>query len=190
MADSVTAQDSGQKFSPHPEGQFAAVCADVIDLGQRVEQYAGQPARIVQKCALVFLTTAEGETTDVSSEVTVSMNERATLRGLLEAWRGKSYTPEQAAAGVPLHKLVGVGALISVEHKKSAKGRSYAKIKTIAPLPKEMTAPSVNGYARPDFWAQRKKQYADEAARFQQTIAKSSEPEQPVEEDEDGPLPF
>lgn len=189
MADPVTARDEGQAFIAHNEGQFAAVCADVVDLGQRVEQYPGKPARVVPKCALVFVTNTPGETKDVSVEVTVSMGEKATLRKLLEDWRGKSYTPEQAQAGVPLDKLVGHGALISVEHKRSAKGRTYAKIKSLAPLPKEMTAPSVNGYVRPDFWAARKKAYSEEAARFQQTVvARSEEPVQPVDEDDD--LPF
>lgn len=188
MADSVTA--SVEQYPTHDEGQFAAVCADVIDLGQRVEQYQNKPAKLAPKCALVFLTNSQGEVKDISAELTVSMGDKANLRILLEAWRGKSYTPEQAAAGVPLDKLVGHGALISVEHKRSGKGKIYAKIKTIAPLPKEMTAPSLNGYARPDFWAARKKAYADEAARFQQSVvARSEHPEQPVEDDDDD-LPF
>lgn len=190
MADSVTAQDSGPTFKAHDEGQFAAACADVVDLGDRVEQYPGKPARIVHKCALVFLTNTEGETKDVSAEVTVSMGEKATLRGLLESWRGKSYTPEQAMEGVPLHKLVGHGALISVEHKKSAKGRTYAKIKSLAPLPKEIAAPTLNGYTRAGFWAERKKAYAEEAAKWAQTLAKRDEDLPPEAPDDDDDLPF
>jgi hypothetical protein len=188
MTDEITAQDSGSTFTPHAEGQFAAVCVDVVDLGQRVEQFAGKPPRLAPKCALVFLTTA-ADKSDIAAEVTVSMGEKANLRILLESWRGKSYTPEQAAAGVPLHKLVGQPALLSVEHKRSGKGKTYAKIKTISPLPAGLPAPSADGYKRPDFWAERKKQYAEEAARFQATVvARSEEPVQPVEEDDD--LPF
>lgn len=189
MPDNVTAQDKGQSFTPHDEGQFTAVCADVVDLGERVEQYPGQPARVAAKCALVFVTTTKGETQDVSAELTVSMNEKAALRGILEAWRGKSYTPDQAKAGVSLHKLVGVPALISVEHKTSAKGRTYAKIKTIAPLPQGMAPPTLNSYTRAEFWGERKKQYAAEALRW--AHAKSEEPPMPEDDgDPDDDLPF
>lgn len=174
----------------HEEGQFAAVCVDVVDLGMRVTSYPGKPQSLAHKCAIVFLTTTSGETKDVSIEATVSMGDRATLRKVLEDWRGRSYTPEQAAAGVPLDKLVGVSALLSVEHKKSLKGRAYANVKTVAPLPKEMTAPTANGYVRPGFWAERKKAYAAEAALFKQTVvAKSEDPVEPIEDD-DSDLPF
>ena len=169
MADQVTAKDSGVKFTPHPEGQFVAVCRDVINLGERVEQYQNNPPRIVEKCALVFQTTERnadtGEPHIVSAEFTVSMNEKAGLRLLLEAWRGKSYTDEQAEAGVPVHKLVGQAALISVEHKKSAGGRTYAKIKTIAGVPKGLEVPAMNGYERAEFWTKRKEEYAAEVSK-------------------------
>ena len=190
MPDTITAQDQGNTFTPHDEGQFAAACADVIDLGRRVEQYPGKPSRLVPKCVLVFLTNSKGETKDVSLEMTVSMGELAKLRQTLEAWRGKSYSPEQAAAGVPLHKLVGHAGLISVEHKRSAKGRTYAKIKTISPLPEGLVAPKVDGYTRAEFWAERKKGYAEEAARFQQAVVAKSEAELPEQLDEDDDLPF
>ena len=191
MADQVTAQDSGQSFKAHDEGQFAAACADVIDLGERLEQYPGKPSRVVRKVALVFLTNTTGDTKDISAEMTLSMNERATLRAFLEAWRGKSYTPEQAAAGVALDKLVKVGALLSVEHRRSTKGRTYAKIKTIAPLPAGLSAPGLNGYTRAEFWQGRKKAYAEEVARYKQTLVASSEfPSEPPPDDDDSDLPF
>lgn len=190
MTDQVTAQDKGQSFTAHDEGQFAAVCVDVIDLGQRLEQFQKQPGRIVHKCALVFLSDSAGETKNIALEVTVSMNEKAALRGFLEGWRGKSYTPEQAKVGVPLHKLVGQTALISVEHKQSAKGRTYGKIKTVAPLPKGMPAPDLNTYTREAFWADRKKQYAEEAARWSASLAQSDGDFPDQQPDEDDDLPF
>lgn len=194
MPDSITAT-GGQARKPHEMGQFAALCVDLVDLGQRLEQYPGKPARVVPKCALVFVTNASGEIKDVSIEFTVSMGKKAALRAFLESWRGKSYTPEQAMAGVPLHKLVGQAALISVEHKTSASDNQYAKIKSVAPLPKEITAPPANGYARPDFWVERKKEYAAEAAKWMQaqaaTVAKNDDHDLPPEpEDEDDDLPF
>jgi hypothetical protein len=175
MADQVTAKDSGVKFTPHPEGQFVAVCRDVINLGERVEQFQNKPPRIVEKCAIVFQTGEKnpdtGELHIVSAEFTVSMNEKAGLRLLLEAWRGKSYTEEQAEEGVPVHKLEGQAALVSVEHKKSSGGRLYAKIKTIAGLPKGLTAPALNDYTRAEFWTKRKEEYASEVSKFREMHA-------------------
>lgn len=189
MPDEVMAQDKGSSFTPHAEGQFTAVCVDVIDLGHRVEQFQGKPPKVVQKCALVFLTNTTGETKEIAAELTVSMGEKANLRKLLEAWRGKSYTPEQAEIGIPLNKLVGHPALLSVEHKRSGAGRTYAKLNTIAPLPAGLIAPQGDGYKRPDFWAEKRKEYAAEAARFMQTVAKSESDAPPTEDDTD-PLPF
>ena len=196
MADKVNAKDNGGGFTAHEEGQFAAVCVDVIDLGQRIDQYPGKPARIVDKCALVFVTDSEGETKDVSAEFTVSMGERATLRAFLESWRGKGYTADQAREGVPLDKLCGNGALLSIEHKTSQKGRTYAKVKSISPLPKALPKPDDATYSRPDFWEERKKAYraeteawADAQAKTQARKAQDVESMPDVDSD-DSDLPF
>lgn len=186
MADSITVKDTGAKFTPHIEGTFAAVCADVIDLGQRVEQYQGQPARIVDKIALVFITDSEGETKDVSVEFTASMNERASLRQFLEKFRGRSYTEDQAREGIPLDKLVGKPCSLTIEHKKSQKGRTYAKIVAVAPLNKQVPAPDYSGYKRPDFWAERVKAYQAERERWADAQMKLQGPVSHVDDDDIG----
>ena len=168
MPDTVTAKNSDVKFTPHPEDQFVAQCVDCINLGDKVEDYPGKPKKLTPKCALVFRTGAKnaetGKLIDVSREFTVSMGELANLRKFLESWRGKAYTDEQIDAGIPLDKLVGNWALITVEHKKSGKGRTYAIINSIVSVPKMMTdRPSFPAYARDEFWAERKKEYAKDA---------------------------
>ena len=96
-------------------------------MGESVQDFADKPKYLAQKCALVFRTGEKNEETssyiDVSGEFTLSMGEKANLRKFLEQWRGKPYTVEQVDAGVPLDKLVGNWALLTVAHKKSAKGR-------------------------------------------------------------------
>ena len=172
MADAVTAKSSDAKFSPHPEGQFVAVCIDVIALGEKVVQYPGTPDYLAPKCAIVFrtgeLNPDTGEYSDIAQEYTVSMGEKANLRKALESWRGKPYTPEQADEGVPVDKLVGNGALIGVAHKVSGKKRTYAVVQSIVGVPKAMQAsiPMVAGYKRAEFWETRKKEYADAAKKF------------------------
>ena len=194
MADEVTATNDGGSFEPHAAGQFAARCVDVLNMGEKVEQFGDHPQKLVKKCALVFVTGEkrdDGNPDTVSVEFTVSMGERANLRRFLEDWRGKSYTDEEADAGVPIHKLEGQPALITVEHKKSSKKRLYAKIKAVQPLPKQMqaSAPTSEGYKRAEWWGERKKEYAAGAKLFKENAA--TMPDEVTEPDDNSDdLPF
>jgi hypothetical protein len=196
--DEPIAKDAGGGFAPHSEGQFAMVCVDVVDLGIKVEQFPGQDApREVPKVGLVF---ASGERQDgkeltiVTTEMTLSMNEKANLRKFLESWRGKSYSAEQAEAGVPVGKLHGHTALVSIEHVTTRKGRKFAKISSIAPLPKAMAAPDgaiLGEYERPKFLMDRKAEYAQALATHRARAGGDDweEPQYPGDEVDDG-LPF
>lgn len=199
--DDVVAKDAGGGFTPHSEGQFAMLCVDVVNLGTNVEQFADQEPREVAKVALVFASgerQADKSLTLVTTEMTLSANEKANLRKFLESWRGKSYTAEQAEAGLPISKLHGQAALLSIEHVTTRKGRKFAKISSIAPLPKAMQT-SENGdaraivaeYERPKFLTDRKAQYAEALAKHRAT--RGEFPPAPddgyTDPDEDG-LPF
>lgn len=167
MSDVITAKASDAKFKSHPEGQFVGQCVDTIDLGDSVEQYADQPAKVVHKCALVFRTGERNEETgeyiDIAREFTVSMGEKANLRHFLQQWRGKPYTADQANDGVPLHKLTGNHALLTIAHKVSKQGRTYALLTACVGIPKQMQSSTTNytDYVRADYWEQKKKDYAE-----------------------------
>ncbi len=174
MSDTINAKGSDSKFKPHPEGQFVGVCADTIDLGDRVEAFANTPPKLAHKCAIVFRTGERNEQTgepiDISREFTVSMGDKANLRKFLEQWRGKPYTTAEVEQGdgVPLHKLTGQPALITVSHKQSGQGRTYANITACVGVPKQMrgSLPDVADYVRADYWATKKKEYAEGAQKF------------------------
>ena len=174
--DSVTAKNSDAKFKSHPEGQFVGQCVDCIDLGESVQDFADKPKYLAQKCALVFRTGEKNEETssyiDVSGEFTVSMGEKANLRKFLEQWRGKPYTVEQVDAGVPLDKLVGNWALLTVAHKKSAKGRTYAVIVSAVGVPKQMqgSLKPYTDYDREKYWTEKKGEYSVAAAAYRASI--------------------
>lgn len=173
--DEVIATAKGGTFTPHPEGQFAARCVDVINFGEKLESYVGKPEKLVPKVGIVFRTgevNEHGDVIDLVREFTVSMFETANLRQFLEAWRGKSYTDDEVEEGAPLHKLVGHPALITVEHKKSGQGRTYANIKGITSLPKQMAsaAPVADGYERPQYLTDRKAKYAEDAVAYRKRV--------------------
>lgn len=172
MADRIDAKNSDAKFIPHPTGQFVAQCVDVIDLGQKVEEYAGQPTKLSHKCALVFRTgevnPETGDLIDISQEYTVSMSEKANLRKVLESWRGRGYAEDELDAGVPLDKLEGQYALVGVDNKTSAQGRKYARIVSVVSVPKQMKndLPGFAKYERPKFWEERRAAYQKATTKF------------------------
>lgn len=172
MSDPITARGSDSKFKPHPEGQYVGQCVDTIDLGENVETFAGQPSKLAHKCAIVFRTGERNEQTgeyiDIGREFTVSMGEKANLRKFLEQWRGRPYTAEAVEAGVPLDKLTGNHGLLTVAHKVSANQRTYANVTACVGIPKQMASATTNytDYTRADYWTEKKKGYAEAAAKF------------------------
>jgi hypothetical protein len=178
MSDQITATATPSTFKPHPEGQYMGQCVDTINLGEKVQDFPGTTPYLAPTCALVFRTGEVNEDTgefiDIAKEYTVSMGVKANLRKDLQQWRGKEYTPEQIEAGVPLDKLTGNHALLTVAHRKSGKGRTYANITAIVGIPAQMKAmvqKYSDGYTRAEFWETRKKEYADAAAKFRAEMA-------------------
>lgn len=169
MADNITVRgDLG--YTPAPEGQYQAVCADVIDLGERLEQFQGLTPKIVRKVAIVFQLSEINPDTkkpfEPSVEKTVTFGPASGLRKFLSQWRGKAYTDAEAAAGVPLAKLVGANCILQIEQKVSASGRTYAKVSNIMPPLPKMPKLQVTDYERSEHWLQRRADYAQEVQRF------------------------
>lgn len=198
MSDTITARGSESKFKPHPEGQYVGQCVDTIDLGEKVQDFPGTVPYLAHTCALVFRTGERNEETgdfiDIAREFTVTMGEKANLRKFLEQWRGKPYTAEQIKAGVPLDKLTGNHALLTVAHRTSGKGRVYANIAACVGVPKQMAGALTDwreDYQRADFWSTKKKEYADAAAAFRAEHGTASDDDfpAPLEDDADD-LPF
>jgi hypothetical protein len=166
-------------------------------MGEKVEQFGDHPAKLTRKIALVFrseeVNVESGAFFEVSREFTLSMNEKANLRKFLAAWRGKSYAESEAAEGVPLHKLEGVCALASIEHKTSlSTGRTRAEIAAIGPLPKQMPKPDTGTYERAEFWEKRKAEYREQTAKFRADAGAPPLDEMPpaLEDEGDSSLPF
>lgn len=173
MADRVVAKGGEAKFTPHPTGQFVARCVDVIDLGLKVEDFPGSDKKLMHKCVLVFRTgevNPDGHCIDVTGEYTVSMNEKAKLRGILESWRGQSYNDAEASDGVPLDKLENRTALLGVGHKTSGKGRTYSVLLSVVGVPKKMEVPAFPEYTRAEFWGERKNEYRKAVALYRAEI--------------------
>jgi hypothetical protein len=78
----------------------------------------------------------------ISKEMTFSLNEKSNLRAMLNAWRGKALTEEEAKA-FDLAKLIGAPCMINLIHQpsKSNPEKVYERIAAVMPMMKGMTCP-------------------------------------------------
>ena len=77
----------------------------------------------------------------VSIEQTRSLGEKASLRKLLEQWRGQTFTAAELKS-FSLKNLLGKPAMLTLIHKTSQAGRQYCAIAGASKLPKGMKAPA------------------------------------------------
>lgn len=130
----IIAENSGTNYTPIPAGNHIARCYEMIQIGTVIEQtgiYAGKESH---KVRLTWETPDEKhdfgkglQPFSISKEFTLSMNEKATLRKMLESWRGKAFTEDEAKR-FDITKLLGKPCMISVIHKVSKTGKNYAEI--------------------------------------------------------------
>ena len=151
---SATGGGNYPERKPLEAGAYAAVCDMVVDLGVQASpggQFA--PKRTVllrfQIPSERVEITKNGETKSlpavISRTLGLSLNEKATLRQLLQSWRGRAFTPEELKK-FDLVNVLGKPAFINVTH--SVKGeKTYANLTSIMPLPKGMAAPTLEGDA-------------------------------------------
>jgi len=138
---------------PIEAGSHRATLYSLVDLGTQRSEWDGKEkwqAKVRLTFELPDLTdefevVENGKTTKVekplviSTEKTRSLGEKSSLRALLESWRGQSFTSAELK-NFSLKNLLGKAALISVVHKTSSAGRTYAAITAVSKLPKGMKA--------------------------------------------------
>lgn len=121
-------------------GIHPGVCVGLYDIGTHVDQVYNKKKR---KYVIEFeLPAAEPKTLEdgtvvpgtLSTTVTASMHPKGMLRPLLEGWRGKTFTDEEANS-YDISKILGKPAQLNVVHD-SKNGKTYANIKSVLPAPK------------------------------------------------------
>jgi len=138
---------NGGDFKTLESGSYAAVCDMVANLGiQPGSQLYPAPKR---KVYIRFQVPSERTDDDrpmvIGATLTASMNGKAVLRKLLEGWRGKALTDDEAAK-FDVSTLLGKPALISVV-SKDTDGKTRANIQSVSRLPKGMPTPALEGEA-------------------------------------------
>lgn len=143
----IIAENKGSDYVLIPAGNHIARCYAMVEIGTIKEDQGIYAGKELHKVRITWETPMEChdfgkglQPFSVSKEFTLSMNEKATLRKMLESWRGRAFTEIEAKA-FDITKLVGLPCMINVIHKTSGKGNTYADISSIATLPKGLEAP-------------------------------------------------
>ena len=152
MAIVAKSNDSNQTFVNAPQGTHQGVCCDIVDIGLvDVIQPNGQPKK-VHKIDVVWqipiINEENGKRFTVRKRYTLSLSEKANLRKDLEAWRGKPFPKEIVETGFDVENLLGVNALLNVQHEASREGKVYANVKAIMALPTGMPPIKAEGFVR------------------------------------------
>lgn len=145
---------SGSNIPPHPEGQYAALCIDLIDLGEVETTWQGKTRKqhkiVVRFFCDEWFNDNEGKPRPlwVDKRLTFSLHEKGAMRPFLESWRGRAFSDVELHEGFNVAKLLHVPALIQIAHNVTSE-RTYANIQAILKLPKGMNPPGVpTGYVR------------------------------------------
>ncbi len=195
MAIVAKATNGGGDFIPAPEGQFIAVCCDVVDHGIVKQEWLGKTTER-QKVSIVFQI---GEAMDDGKPFTVrwygtlTLDERGNLRAFLEQWRGQKFTVAELAEGFDVEKLIGANAVVQIVHAKKA-DKVYANINSVMKPMKgmkrmEITPDFVRRKDRTDVAATPAVQQHDEPPHPSQDESRSRWEEEEDAEEEAG-LPF
>lgn len=128
-------------FKQVPPGTHPAYCYAVIDIGMQDSHYGVKPQVILSFEFPMETVIVDGEEKPMimSGFYTASISAKATLRGDLEAWRGRAFTAEELE-GFELRAVIGKPCTLSVFHNEDGK----ARIKGISAAMKGMSLPAMH----------------------------------------------
>lgn len=144
----IIAKGDSKEFTPAPDGVHQGVCVDVIDKGILETTYGGKTKK-QHKIVIAWQIDEkrdDGKRFLVFKRYTLSLNEKATLRKDLEAWRGRAFTREEEM-GFDVENVLGVNCLLNIQHNQVA-DKTYANVVSIMPLVKGMSRMSAVDYVR------------------------------------------
>lgn len=136
MSRTATSKGGGGGFRPEV-GMHNVVCCQLVDFGTHDKEWQGNIIGKVNKVNFGFefvdvnLESENGTYHPIwGAQFTNSLGKKANLRGLLEGWRGKPFTDEEAG-GFDLSKLLGLSCILVIQ--PNSKGSP--KIQAIAKAP-------------------------------------------------------
>lgn len=175
----MIAKDSGGgSFEQAPAGTHVARCYKLIDLGTTLQEFQGESRKRHQvligwELPNELMTTGEfaGQPFTASKFYTLSLHEKANLRGDLKNWRGRDFTDDELK-GFDLQSVLGKPCMLSVTIND--KGKS--EVSGVMALPKGTSVPDAanpNVYFSFDAFSQ--ETFDTFSEKMQALIAKADE---------------
>lgn len=152
MATYASDTGGGKDFDPVPEGSHLAICDMFVDLGMQPTNFGDKP-KIYLRWQIPSLRVEyekDGEKFNnpmaIGGKYTLSLNEKANLRPMLESWRGRAFTADELKK-FDVTTILGKPCLITVSHKPKDGGGVYANVGAVVKLPAGVPAPVLEGEA-------------------------------------------
>ncbi len=169
-------KEEKKEFSKAPEGLHEAVCSRIVDLG--MQQTAYGPKHLIKLYWQIGEKEPEtGRQFTVGRRYTLSFASKAKLRGDLEIWRGRKFTPEELQ-GFDLERLLGKPCQIQIAHNFGNDGETWANVQAVVPAAKGSVALKVG-----EDWM------GVPPGKVELTGTGNGEPSKPTTEDDDE-IPF
>ena len=148
----IIAKSSGESTQREliPAGTYIARCYSIIHVGHVKQTYLGEE-KLVDLVRFTWelptelrcFSSDKGEQPcAISKEVTLSMNEKSTLRQMIGQWRGKAISDDEAKL-FDIAKLLGQPCMLNLIHQPSKANpeKVYERIAGVMPMMKGMTCP-------------------------------------------------
>jgi len=144
----IAQNNGGSTIAPIAPGSYAARCYSMIQIGTITENILGTE-KVLHKGRISWELPGELEVFKeengpqprvISEEYTLSLNDKAKLRKILQSWRGKAFTDAEAKS-FDITVLVGKPCLLSISQKESKKGKIFSYVSGVSLLPKGMVCP-------------------------------------------------
>lgn len=144
----INAKNTGGSRELVPAGNYVARCYQMIEVGTVTENIKGD-VKNIHKVRIGWELPEETKVFDqkrgpqplvIDQEYTLSMNEKANLRKMLESWRGKGFTEKEAEC-FDITKLLGVPCMLNIIHKTSKAGNDYESVTSVTAVPRGLKVP-------------------------------------------------
>ena len=135
---------SESKYKLVSAGSHLGRCYRIIDLGTQKSEYLGD-VKLRREVEISWelhgtdddgtpLTTDDGRPLSISRTYTLSWSENSNLRKNLQSWRNKPWTDKEVSR-FDLKNILGQWAMVTVVHRPSKTGRTYANVDNLTPVP-------------------------------------------------------
>lgn len=143
-------KNDGEQGELVPEGNQAAVCVALIDIGTHTNEYQGKTTT-ARKVFIVWELVEEQNRPCIGKDFTFSFHEKALLRDTLKKWRNGTDLAEGEEFDISV--LLGKPCNLVVAHKTANSGKVFAKVDGVTGLVKSQVGKVGKPSREPFLWS-------------------------------------